>query len=414
MEKTAEKIIEDLKKLPEVQKALEEVGKELHRAVEDQKELVLIEAPTGNEARRAIRYAEMLEEAGLEDVKVTSENNVYGYLRGSGNTGSCVLLEGHLDTVFSFGDVKDVQTDEEGRIHCPGICDDTRALAANLNVLRALKAAGICPVHDIVFAGTVAEEGLGGMRGMAALLDTLAKEKKILGTISVDGPTATHFYANATGMTDWNVIYEGPGGHAWLKYGTPSALHAASRAVAKCADLELPAEPKTTQTVSLIEGGQAIHGIAQKASFKVNARSNSALEMEKLNGKLIKIFEQAAEEENRRWHSLGAIQVRIEKILDVPAGSQPRKAPIIQLTEAATRGIGLEPLFKPGGCTNANMAIDRKIPAVTVGRGGNEFGTHTLDEWFDPKGVEACEKKSVLMLLAMAGVTGGTMPFPLT
>jgi predicted component of type VI protein secretion system len=37
----------------------------------------------------------------------------------------------------------------------------------------------------------------------------------------------------------------------------------------------------------------------------------------------------------------------------------------------------------------------------------------TLDEWFDPKGVEACEQKSILMLLAIAGISGKSDPLPL-
>ncbi len=90
-----------------------------------------------------------------------------------------------------------------------------------------------------------------------------------MATVSIDGPTAVDFYANATGMVDWDVIFSGPGGHAWTAFKTPSAIHAAARAVAMISDLCLPEDPKTlTITVSLIEGGQAIHGIAQQAKLQ--------------------------------------------------------------------------------------------------------------------------------------------------
>ena len=56
------------------------------------------------------------------------------------------------------------------------------------------------------------------------------------------------------------------------------------------------------------------------------------------------------------------------------------------------------------------MAIARRIPAVTLGRGGEEFGTHTLGEWFNPKGVHVCEQKSIRLILALAGLTGITEP----
>ena len=44
------------------------------------------------------------------------------------------------------------------------------------------------------------------------------------------------------------------------------------------------------------------------------------------------------------------------------------------------------------------------------GRGGEEYGTHTLKEWFNPKGVYACEQKSILMLSVLAGLDGVIAP----
>ena len=393
-----------------VTRAMQLVKDEMPETIKVQKELALIEAPSFHEEKKARRYAQMLQEAGLADVVIDEHFNVWGKIPGTGRTGSAVLLEGHLDTVFSFGSVKGVTEDEEGRIHCPGICDDTRALAANLSVLKAIKATGLRPYHDIIIAGTVCEEGLGGMLGMKTLLESLQGKVKVLATISIDGPSNNVFYANATGMVDWSVTFTGPGGHAWTASGTPSALHAACRAAALIADIELPDIPKTTATVSLIEGGQAIHGIAQECTLKINARSNSQVELEKLNEKMIKAFHQGAELENARQQTPGVISVRYEKLLDIPAGSQDESCRMIQATKAVTEALGIEPKLLPGGCTNANMSIAKGIPAVCLGRGGLEYGTHTLGEWFDPKGVEACEQKSLLLLLSLAGLNESVKP----
>lgn len=395
---------------PAVTRALHYVKDKLAATIEAQKELVLIEAPSYHEEKKARRYAEMLSDAGLEDIRMDEHFNVWGRIPGVGKTGKAVLLEGHLDTVFDFGSVKEVVTDNEGRIHCPGICDDTRALAANLAVLRAFKDAGIRPWHDIIIAATVCEEGLGGMRGMKWLLEDLEKETKLLAAISIDGATSSIYYANATGMTDWSVTFEGPGGHAWTASGMPSAIHAACRAAAAIADMKLPADPKTIATVSLIEGGQAIHGIAQKCTIKMNVRSNSEGFLEEVNRRIIAHCEAAADAENAAKATPGLIKVRAEKILAVPAGSQPRESRIIAATEAVTRAVGVEPQMLPGGCTNTNMAIARGIPAVCLGRGGREFGCHTLKEWFDPAGVEKCEQKSILFLLMLAGLEDRIKP----
>lgn len=399
-----------LQTIPAVRTALARVKDRLPDFIEIQKELALIEAPSRHEEKKARRYAELLTEYGLEDVTVDEHFNVCGRIRGTGNTGKAVLLEGHLDTVFSFGDVRGVRVDDEGRIHCPGICDDTRALAANLSVLAALKAAGIRPVHDIIIAGTVCEEGLGGMDGMRWLLESLTAGTDILASVSIDGPSQGDFYANATGMVDWEVEMRGPGGHAWLKHGTPSAVQAACRAAALAADIELPENPLTTFTVSLIKGGQAIHGIAERAVFSVNARSNSQEALEKLSEQFLEACREGARLENARWGKDGVVTMTARKILDIPAGSQPDDARIIQAAKLATKALGIEPNFRRGGCTNANMAIARRIPAVTLGRGGTESGTHTLAEWFDPAGVWVCEQKSILLLLALAGIEGGLEP----
>lgn len=405
---------EALKALPAVKEALRLVREKLPETTEIQKELALIEAPSRHEEKKAARYAELLSEAGLEEVETDPHGNVFGFVQGAGRTGSSVLLEGHLDTVFSFGDVKGLIVDSLGRIHCPGICDDTRALAANLAVLKAFRACGIHPHHDLVFAGTVCEEGLGAMDGMKWLLDEdLPPRTKLLASISIDGGSRGTFYANATGMVDWQVDYEGPGGHVWTAWGEPSAVHAAARSAAKLADLRLPEDPKTVLSVTLIEGGQAIHGIAQRATFKVNARSNSSEVLERLNRRMQELFQAGADEENARWGTPGRIRMSCRKILDIPAGSQPESSRIVQAARAASFAAGVQPRLLPGGCTNGNIAIARGIPAVTLSRGGEEFGTHTLAEWFDPRGVWVCEQRSLLLLLALAGVEGELAPLDL-
>lgn len=404
---------QSLKDDSNVQSLMRFVKDNLSASIEIQKELALIEAPSFHEEKKARRYAQLLTEAGLEDVTITDEFNVYGFIRGTGNTGCSVLLEAHLDTVFAFGDVKGVTVDDDGRIHCPGICDDTRALAANLNVLQALKAADIKPVHDIIIAATVCEEGLGGMRGMSTLFKTLENKTRVLASLSIDGPTNNVFYANATGVTDWKMTFKGAGGHAWTANKTPSAVHAAARAIAKLADLDLPSDPKTTFTASMISGGQAIHAIAQEAYFTINTRSNGQAALDAVNEAIKKACYDACREENALYPQATPVTVTMEVLLEVPAGSQAETCRIIQAAKVATSTLGVTAQLNPGGCTNANIPIALGIPAVTFGRGGLEYGTHTLDEWFDPKGVEVCEQKSILMLLAIAGISGQSEPLPL-
>ena len=95
--------VQALKAEPDVRKALSLAKEQLPQIIEIQKELVLIEAPSFHEEKKARRYAELLKDAGLEDVLIDEHFNVRGKIAGVGHTGKSVLLEGHLDTVFSFG-----------------------------------------------------------------------------------------------------------------------------------------------------------------------------------------------------------------------------------------------------------------------------------------------------------------------
>ena len=93
------------------------------------------------------------------------------------------------------------------------------------------------------------------MSGMKYLVNNKAEE--ILAAISIDGPSNDVMYFNATGMINYDVTYTGPGGHAYLAFGTPSAVQAMGRAIAALSDMQVPETPKTTFTVSLANGGQA-------------------------------------------------------------------------------------------------------------------------------------------------------------
>ncbi len=374
------------------------------QAIEDQKQIVVIESPTFHEGKRAADYAERVRRLGLTDVQIDRHGNVLGRRPGKGN-GPTVLLEAHLDTVFAFGtDVTPVEKD--GKIYAPGICDDTRGLAANLSVLRALQEMGIETEGDIIFAGTVAEEGMGGMSGMKALLIDNAE---ITATISIDGSGCDSIIYQGTGIRNFEVTYTGPGGHAYGAFGTPSPLHAAARAITKLSDLRPPVTPKTTFTVSLIEGGHQIHAIAQKAVFSINMRSDEQQALDELQEQAIACLEAGACEENKRW-GRDAVRVEYKMILDVPAGTQPDDCDIVQAAWQATEAIGVQPRLVPGGCTNTNMPIKMGIPAVTLGRGGKESGVHSIGEWFDPEGTYRSPQKSFLMLLALAGMHGVTEP----
>ena len=80
-----------------------------------------------------------------------------------------MAVDGHMDTVYPL-DTDLTITRDADFVYGPGIVDDTRALAAELTVIRALNHAGIETEKDLIFVGTVQEEGKGGFGGMKAFM----------------------------------------------------------------------------------------------------------------------------------------------------------------------------------------------------------------------------------------------------
>lgn len=80
-----------------------------------------------------------------------------------------LAIAAHLDTVFPAG--TDLKVTKDGALYRgPGIGDNASGLRSMLQVLRALNRAQIATTGDILFVGTVGEEGNGDIRGAKALL----------------------------------------------------------------------------------------------------------------------------------------------------------------------------------------------------------------------------------------------------
>ena len=396
--------------VPAVAKGFDLIEQDQDRCIKEQIELTLIEAPTFHEETRAAAFKQKFEELGLSDVHIDRGGNVVGTLKGTGN-GPTVLVEGHLDTVFPFGSVKTVEQ-KDGWIHAPGIGDDTRALAMLLSVIRGIKGAGVRHTGDIIFVGTTREEGMGSLGGMKDFLDD--NEGKIDASISIDGASIADITYEATGFKTYEVNFYGIGGHAYVAFGTmANPLHAAGRAVAKIADLEVAKDPRTTFCVSNFHSGNdsGVHAIPPKATIKFNFRSNSAELLEDLNDRIFAAIQEACDEETARWGK-DTITWDSKIYCDVPAGSQDVHSPIVESVYAVIEHLGIEPAINRGGSTNCNMAIGKKIPAICIGRGYYPKGAkaetlvHNLGEKYPVEGAYKGVQETYLMALLCAGVEG--------
>lgn len=368
--------------------------------IADQVAICEIPAPPFNEQARAADYARRLKGAGIEDVRTDAVGNVIGEWAGS-VPGPLVVLSAHLDTVFPPG--TDVTVSREGQLlKGPGIVDDCRGLAVVLAVARAWTASGLQPRGRLVFVATVGEEGAGNLRGVRHLFD-----KELAGQIdafvSVDGAGGAITYG-AVGSHRYKVTYRGPGGHSFGAFGMPNPMHALGRAIAKIAEFQVPAEPKVTFSVGILEGGTSVNSIPFSAAMSIDMRSLDVNALDEIDSEFRAAVQTALEEENNRWDSSIELTYDIEVIGIRPAGLQPENAPIVRAALDAARAAGIDAQLNRAS-TDSNIPISLGIPAVTIDGGGHGTGAHSPSvETFDTTDSYRGSQWALLLTLALTGV----------
>ncbi|HKP11613.1 MAG TPA: M20/M25/M40 family metallo-hydrolase, partial [Blastocatellia bacterium] len=344
------------------------------------------------------------EELGLKRVRADAEGNIIAERPGRASAPH-VIISAHLDTVFPEG--TDVRVRRDGvRCYAPGISDNTAGVVSLITLARALDAAQIVTEGTIHFVGTVGEEGEGNLRGVRHLFTGGDFGAGVEAFISLDGPGVERITTRALGSRRYRVTINGPGGHSWGDFGIVNPVHALGRAIARFAAYPAPMSPRTSFNVGIIEGGNSVNSIPQRASMIVDMRSVSSEEIDKLEAYLRRVVELALREENsQRAMSGTTLAVEFEQVGDRPSGETPVNAPIVQAAIDCSRLLGIEPRLDCSS-TDSNIPISMGIPAITIGAGGLSSNCHTLGEWYEPTGRELGLKRLVLLAVNLAGFAG--------
>jgi acetylornithine deacetylase/succinyl-diaminopimelate desuccinylase-like protein len=361
-------------------------------------ELTEIEAPPFKEEKRAKEFAKRLQLAGLENVWIDSIGNVIGFLKGSiGNKN--IAINAHIDTVFPEG--TDVRVQERNdTLYAPGIGDDTRGLAMLLTIAETIKMNNIEPVNNIIFIGTVGEEGLGDLRGVRYLFEN--NNPKIDSWIAIDGGSIGRVNNQALGSYRYEVVFDGPGGHSWGAFGLVNPHHALGYGIKNFiekADLYTSSGPKTSYNVGVISGGTSINSIPFESSMLIDIRSIEPNRLDDMEEILFNSMQKALKDQNEMKRSGSDLTLTINKIGNRPSGKVEESVPLIQRTIAATQYMGVEPRLTIGS-TDSNIPISIGVPAVTIGRGGEGGGAHSLDEWWINKDGYKSIQLALLILLS--------------
>jgi tripeptide aminopeptidase len=354
--------------------------------------MTAVEAPTGDEGARAELLRSIFLEAGLDDVSIDDIGNVTGIRRGQ--TRRAILLEAHMDTVFPRGTVTAAPSVIDGEIHCPGVGDNTVGLVTVITALKVLNHLGIQTRHDLIFAGTVREEGLGNLGGIRRLIDTF--RNSLDACITVDGFQYQDIVYKGSGIHTERICFNGRGGHSAERDIYPQALLAAAAAADRIGRLPL----QGTQTIAVTSfragNGTAIHAIPESAELIVNYRAAAPEEYAVIGD----VFDDILSSVQAQY----GIAFTREVLCDVPCGTQNTDLPLIHMLHGVIEDLGGTVRYAGGGCTNANIPISVGIPAVALGSGPKDYGEHSLVEYMDITHLDKALLAPILLLLRMSSV----------
>ncbi len=370
-----------------------------------QMEATRVAAPPFGEAARGLWLADRFRELGLTDVQVDEVGNVFGIRPGHGSR--YVALSAHIDTVFPAATPLHIRQ-QGSRLYGPGVADNGAGIAAMLAVASVLASARISHGLPFLFIGNVGEEGEGDLRGMRHVFATPRWRDAIAYSVIVDGAGTDTVVAEALGSRRFEVIVRGPGGHSWSDFGAPNPIIALARAIEVFSQTPVPASPKTTFNVGVIRGGTSVNSIPESASMRVDLRSTSMAEIDRLERALRLALEQAVALEQRAavQHGTRRPQVLQSEVLEIgnrPAGELAPNARLLKVIRAVDAQLGNNAQVQRAS-TDANIPLSLGREAIAIGGGGSGGGAHTLQEWFDCDGRGLGLRRILLTMLALSGV----------
>lgn len=334
----------------------------IQRAIEIQQ----IPAPTFREHQRAKAILSLFEQEGLTQVEMDDLGNVYACMPGVSSEPSLVV-SAHTDTVFpTETDLKITQ--DQAYIYGPGIGDNSVGVAGLFGLIWELRRRDVSLPGDVWLVANVGEEGLGDLAGMKKVVDRFGDAP--IGYVILEGLAYGRLYHRGLGVRRYQISVETDGGHSWVDFGNPSAIHELSYIISQILGFRLPNRNRTTVNVGKISGGVSINTIAPFAVLELDLRSENARALSSLCQKV---------EDLIRFSERPGVHFEISVIGDRPFGEIAADHPLVQL--------GVDILTDQGasadlmiGSTDANVPLSRGFPAICIGL-TNGGGAHTVGEF---------------------------------
>ena len=338
------------------------------------RELCHIPAPSFGERRRAEYCKALLESFGAEGVYIDEVNNCIFPMNCDGSD-ELTVIAAHLDTVFPDTESYPEYREDEEKIYCPGVGDDTASVAIMLYGIKYMLENNIVPPHGFLFVCNACEEGLGNLVGVRQLMKDYDGRVKQFITLDED----IGFCVNgAVGSHRYKVEALTEGGHSFSAFGKKNAIAALSEIITEIYKIDVPkkAGATTTYNVGVISGGTSVNTIAQSAEMLCEYRSDDRECMATMQAAFEEIFKKASTDE---------VRLNVTLVGDRPCKGEVDEATEARLVEIYRRAVAEvtgKDISLACASTDANVPMSLGIAAVDMGVFRNG-GTHTREEWLE-------------------------------
>ena len=336
------------------------------------KTLAQIPAPSHHEEKRVEFCVKWLRDNGVENIHVDEAQNVICAF-GVTETNPIVMFGAHSDVVFPDTDPLPLR-EENGRLYCPGVGDDTGSAVALLLAAKYITENHLLPSDcGLLIVINAAEEGLGNLKGIRKLMEDYGS--RVREFISFDARIGGSV-DTAVGSRRFKIEVDTEGGHSFSKFGNRNAIAYLASLIDTLYTMKVPEGGKTTYNVGTISGGTSVNTIAQHAEMLYEFRSDDRNSLEIMDKHLMTAVE---------FYRAKGVQVTVTVVGDRPCGGDVNPAAMDALRSRANeinrRHFGKDLLFVRGS-TDCNIPLSMGIPALCLGCYTGE-GAHTRGEYIN-------------------------------
>ncbi|KAF0110960.1 MAG: peptidase M20 family hydrolase [Chloroflexi bacterium] len=334
-----------------------------------------IASPTFEEQHRAQFMLDEFQKNGLKEVHQDIIGNVFGKIPGGKS--APLVISAHLDSVFSIDTPLTLQRFER-QLQGPGIGDNALGLASLLCLAKHLISNNLQLPGEIWFIANVREEGLGNLLGMRQVVERFKNSP--VAYISLEGVGLGYIQNRALAVQRIRVEVKTKGGHSWVNYGNPSAIHEITKIASNLTSFKLPEFPRTIFNIGTIHGGESINSVAPYAAMEIDIRSE--------DHETLSTITEIVKNKCIQGRTEG-VQIIITDIGSRESGTIPENHPLIQTAQKALRHQGITPVLVISS-TDASLPISLGYSATSLGitTGKNIHSIHeTIDLGPIPQGL---------------------------